>query len=218
MASKIYFTNEEMLQNAKVLFETLENNSKIAEKLDDYGYSQSEIAKGKTLYEKAQAQYGSNKKETEKERVAYLNFKQKMDETSKSYREHRNKAKLIFKNNEEAKVRLALKGSPSKSIVALLEEMTLFYKNLAEQEALRTPLERVKITQQIITEKQLEIAQTKDLYAIHSQEKNESEQATKDKNKAFEALDKWTRELYSYAKYALADEPQFLQMFGRAIR
>ncbi|AWL77562.1 hypothetical protein [Capnocytophaga canimorsus] len=218
MASKIYFTNEEMLQNAKVLFETLENNSKIAEKLDDYGYSQSEIAKGKALYEKAQAQYGSNKKETEEERVAYLNFKQKMDETSKSYREHRNKAKLIFKNNEEAKVRLALKGSPSKSIVALLEEMTLFYKNLAEQETLRTPLKRVKITQQIITEKQSEISQTKDLYAIYSQEKNESEQATKDKNKAFEALDKWTRELYSYAKYALADEPQFLQMFGRAIR
>lgn len=218
MASKIYFTNEEMLQNAKVLFETLENNSKIAEKLDDYGYSELEIAKGKALYEKAQAQYGSNKKETEEERVAYLNFKQKMDETSKSYREHRNKAKLIFKNNEEAKVRLALKGSPSKSIVALLEEMTLFYKNLAEQETLRTPLERVKITQQIITEKQSEISQTKDLYAIYSQEKNESEQATKDKNKAFEALDKWTRELYSYAKYALADEPQFLQMFGRAIR
>ncbi|AEK23017.1 Conserved hypothetical protein [Capnocytophaga canimorsus Cc5] len=218
MASKIYFTNEEMLQNAKVLFETLENNSKIAEKLDDYGYSESEISEGKALYEKAQAQYGSNKKETEEERVAYLNFKQKMDETSKSYREHRNKAKLIFKNNEEAKVRLALKGSPSKSIVALLEEMTLFYKNLAEQETLRTPLERVKITQQIITEKQSEISQTKDLYAIYSQEKNESEQATKDKNKAFEALDKWTRELYSYAKYALADEPQFLQMFGRAIR
>ncbi|GIM49024.1 hypothetical protein [Capnocytophaga stomatis] len=218
MAARNYFTNEEILHNAKVLFETLEKNSKIAEKLNEYGYSESEIAKGRVLYNDAQTKYGFNKKETEEERVAYLNFKQKMDELSKNYREHRIKAKLIFKTNEEAKVRLSLKGSPSKAIVTLLEEMSLFYKNLADQETLRTPLERVKITQEIISEQQSAIVQTKDLYSIHSQEKNESEQATKDKNKAFEALDAWTRELYGYAKYALADELQFLQIFGKTVR
>lgn len=217
MGQKIYFTNEEILQNAKVLFETIENNSTIAKNLDDYGYPTEEIAKGKALYQTAQTQYGNNRKETEEERIAYLNFKQKMDEVSKLYKEHRNKAKLIFKNNEEAKISLALKGSPAQAIVALLEEMTRFYKVLNEKEPLRNALQRVKITQEIITKQQSEIEATKRLYTTHSQEKNESEQATKDKNKAFTDLDKWTRELYQYAKYALAEQPQFLQIFGKII-
>lgn len=218
MAKRNYFTNDEILQNSKVLFETIENNSQIAEKLSDYGYSDKEISEGKSLYEAAQMKYGANKKETEEEKVAYVNFRQKMDELDKNYREHRNKSKLIFKNNEQAKVRLALKGSPSKVIVSLLEEMTSFYKNLSEQEALSTALERLKVTKEIIAEQQKIIGEVKNLYAVYSQEKNESEQATHDKNKAFEALDIWIRELYAYAKYALSDEPQFLQMFGRTIR
>lgn len=218
MGQKIYFSNEEMLQNARVLFETLEKNSTIAEKLDDYGYSVEEIAKGKKLYQTAETQYGNNRKETEEERIAYLNFRQKMDRISQLYREHRNKAKLVFKNNEEAKLSLALKGSPAQAIIALLEEMTAFYLSLSQKEPLRNALKRVKISQEIITQQQSDISDVKGLYATYSQEKNESEQATKDKNKAFTDLDKWMRELYQYAKYALAEESQFLQIFGRIIR
>lgn len=218
MAQKNYFTNEEMLQNAKILFETLENNSKIAEKLDDYGYSSDEIAKGKSLYTAAQSKYGVNKKETEEERVSYLNFKLKMDDVSKLYREHRNKARLVFKENEIAKVTLGLNEKTSGVIIVLLEEMTRFYANLSQQEPLRKALERVKITEEMVNNQISAVNEAKDLYATYSQEKNESEQATKDKNKAFENLDKWMRELYSYSKYALAEEPQFLQMFGKSIR
>lgn len=218
MAQKNYFTNEEMLQNAKILFETLENNSKIAEKLDDYGYSADEIAKGKALYTEAQSKYGSNKKETKEERVSHLNFKQKMDDVSKLYREHRNKAKLVFKDDEAAKITLGLNEKNSRAIVILLEEMARFYANLSRQESLVRALNRVKINEQVVNNQIFEINEVKDLYATYSQEKNESEQATKDKNKAFDALDKWMRELYSYSKYALAEEPQFLQMFGKSIR
>lgn len=218
MAQKNYFTNEEMLQNAKILFETLENNSKIAEKLDDYGYSADEIAKGKALYTEAQSKYGSNKKETKEERVSHLNFKLKMDDVSKLYREHRNKAKLVFKDDEAAKITLGLNEKNSRAIVILLEEMARFYANLSRQESLVRALNRVKINEQVVNNQISEINEVKDLYATYSQEKNESEQATKDKNKAFDALDKWMRELYSYSKYALAEEPQFLQMFGKSIR
>lgn len=218
MGQKIYFSNEEILQNARVLFETLEKNNTIAEKLDDYGYSAEEIAKGKKLYQTAEAQYGNNRKETEEERIAYLNFRQKMDKISQLYKEHRNKAKLVFKNNEEAKLNLALKGSPAQAIVALLEEMTAFYLSLSQKEPLRNALKRVKISQEMIAQQQDDISDVKGLYATYSQEKNESEQATKDKNKAFTDLDKWMRELYQYAKYALAEESQFLQIFGRVVR
>ena len=218
MTKKIYKTNEEMLQNTQVLFETIEKNQDIAQKLEDYGYPTAEIAKGKKLYTTAQTLYGTNKKETEEERIAYQRFREKMDELTKIYAEHRNKAKLIFKENETAKISLALKGSPAAAITTLLEEITHFYKNLHEQEALRTPLIRVKITAENITDQQAKISQVKNLYSTYAQEKNESQQATKDKNKAFADLDKWTRELYAYAKYALTEHSQFLQMFGKIIK
>ena len=60
MTKKIYKTNEEMLQNAQVLFETIEKNQDIAQKLEDYGYPTAEIAKGKKLYTTAQTLYGTN--------------------------------------------------------------------------------------------------------------------------------------------------------------
>ena len=217
MAKKNYFTNDEMLQNAKVLFETLENNSSIAQKLDEYGYGAKEITQGKALYAQAETLYGKNKKETDEEKVAYAQFKQKMDDLTQVYSEHRNKSKLVYKTNDAAQISLGLKTAMSRTILPLLEEIAYFYKNLNEQEALRSPLERVKITQADITSQQSKVTEAKNLYAIYSQEKNESEQATKDKNVAFEALDKWTKELYSYAKYALADQPQFLQIFGKAV-
>lgn len=154
MTKKIYKTNEEILQNAQVLFETIEKNQDIAQKLEDYGYPTAEITKGKKLYTTAQTLYGTNKKETEEERIAYQKFREKMDELTKIYAEHRNKAKLIFKENETAKISLALKGSPASAITILLEEITQFYKNLHEQEALRTPLARVKITIENITDQQ----------------------------------------------------------------
>ena len=218
MTKKIYKTNEEMLQNAQVLFETIEKNQDIAQKLEDYGYPTAEIAKGKKLYTTAQTLYGTNKKETEEERIAYQKFSSAMDELTKTYAEHRNKAKLIFKENETAKISLALKGSPATAITTLLEEITQFYKNLHEQEALRTPLIRVKITTENITDQQAKTSQVKNLYSTYAQEKNESQQATKYKNKAFADLDKWTRELYAYAKYALAEHSQFLQIFGKTVK
>ncbi|WKS94963.1 hypothetical protein [Riemerella columbina] len=217
MSQKVYFTNEEMLQNAAVLFKTIETNNAISTKLDDYGYNTEELTKGKALYEKAQALYGTNKKETEEKKVAYLHFKQKMDELTKIYAEHRNKARLVFKNNPEAKISLGLNIKTATAILVLLEQITAFYTHLDEVESLRTPLARVKITQEDITNQLAKVVEVKNAYTTYAQEKNESEQSTKDKNKAFADLDHWMRELHAYAKYALSDQEQFLQIFGKAV-
>lgn len=217
MKKHIYFSNEELLQNARVLFDTLEKNTTIAEKIDSYGYSSKEIAEGKKLFTIAETQYHNNLKETEKEKIAYIKFKEKFDEITQLYKEHRNKAKLIFKDNESAKLSLFLKGSPAKAIPKILEEMTAFYFTLNQEETLLNPLERLKITKEISLKQYNDIKEIKKLYTTYAQRKNESEQATKDKNDAFEDLDKWMRELYQYSKYALEKEPQFLQIFGRIV-
>ena len=156
--------------------------------------------------------------ESREAKVAYEAFREKMDVLDKTYSEHRNKAKLVHKDHTDAKVRLGLKGSPPRAIAALLEQMKNFYKTLNEDATLLTPLARVKITPQDVAAQQLAVEDAKALYAVYARENNESEQATKDKNAAFAALDAWIRELYNYSKYALKDMPQHLQMFGKIVR
>lgn len=218
MSKKQYFTNEEVLQNAKVLFDTIKNNAQIAQQLEEYGYGQPEIEQGKTLYAKAEAQAQSNKKETEEEKVAYIHFKQKMDTLTSTYQDHRKKTKLVYRENAIAIEKLQLKGRSAAVITTLLDEMNTFYHHLNTDDGLRTPLKRVKIAKEHIEQQLALITETKDLYSTYAQEKNESQQATKDKNKAFADLDKWLRDCYAYAKIAFEDNPQFLQIFGKIIR
>ena len=218
MGKKLYLTNDELLQQAKVIFETVEQNAAVAEALDGYGFGPEEMAAGKALAATAATEQGEAKEESQQAKVAYAAFDKKMQTLGTAYAEHRNKAKLVHKTREEAKVRLGLKGSPSRAIPALLEQMATFYKALGAEAALLSPLERVKVTAPVVTVQAALVEEVRGLYATYARESNESEQATKDKDAAFTALDAWVRELYGYAKFALKDMPQHLQMFGRIVR
>ena len=48
--------------------------------------------------------------------------------------------------------------------------------------------------------------------------KGESQQSTKDKNKAFDSLDKWVKDFYQIAKLTFEDRPQLLEIFGKFVR
>ena len=39
-----------------------------------------------------------------------------------------------------------------------------------------------------------------------------------DKNKAFEAMNKWVKEFYEVAKIALSDRPQLLESIGKLVK
>lgn len=218
MGKKIYFSNDELLQQVKVIFETVAQNADVAAQLDDYGFGTTELAEGQSLAATAETTAASTKEESREAKAAYDAFDAKMKTVSKQYSEHRNKSKLLYKTNEDAKVRLGLKGSPARAIPALLEQMATFYRTLKEDAALLTPLSRVKINAADVDAQQQLVEEVRTLYAVYARENNESEQATKDKNAAFTALDAWVRNLYAYAKFALKDNPQHLQMFGKIVR
>lgn len=60
--------------------------------------------------------------------------------------------------------------------------------------------------------------QTQQAYADYIREKGESQQATQDKNKAFDAVTKWVSEFYAVAKIALEDQPQLLESVAKLVR
>ena len=62
------------------------------------------------------------------------------------------------------------------------------------------------------------LADVKQAEATYVLERGESQQATKDRDAAFAAFEKWVREFYAIAKIALEDKPQLLESIGKFVR
>ncbi|GIJ96964.1 hypothetical protein CAPN001_15330 [Capnocytophaga stomatis] len=213
-----YLSNEQMLQNFGAMFENLSKEGDLKTELAEYGYDDAKIAEGKALYDEARKTFDANIKETREETSASLAFQEKYQNVQKKYSTHRKKARIVFEDNEEALRQLKLKGSAARAIAVAMEEMRAFYQLLDTTPSLLTPLKQLKITEEDIKNQLQEFPEVEKAYATYLQEKGESQQATRDKNKAFEALDKWVSKFYKVAKIALEDRPQLLEALGKFVR
>lgn len=213
-----YLSNEQMLQNFGVMFENLSKEGELKTELAEYGYDEAKIAEGKALYNEARKTFDANVKETREESSASLAFQEKYQNVQKMYATHRKKARIVFEDNEDALRQLKLKGGAARAIATSMEEMRAFYLLLDTTPSLLTPLKQLKVTEQEVKNQLEELPEVEKAYAAYLQEKGESQQATRDKNKAFEALDKWASKFYKVAKIALEDRPQLLEILGKSVR
>lgn len=86
-----YVTEQKMIQNYGMLFENLNTQQDLKNELAEYGYSDTEIAVGKTLYDTANEKYSANIKETQEETTAHQVFEQKMNEIAEIFEESENR-------------------------------------------------------------------------------------------------------------------------------
>lgn len=207
-----------MLQNFGAMFENLSKEGDLKTELAEYGYDDAKIAEGKALYDEARKTFDANIKETREETSASLAFQEKYQNVQKKYITHRKKARIVFEDNEEALRQLKLKGSAARAIASAMEEMRAFYQLLDTTPNLLTPLKQLKINEEDIKNQLQELPEVEKAYATYLQEKGESQQATRDKNKAFETLDKWVSKFHKVAKIALEDRPQLLEALGKFVR
>ena len=208
----------QLLQNYGVLFQNIKRDTVLATELAEYGYDTDAVAIGEDLYNTCVEKYDTNKTETAEQTSAYAAFSQVFEDTKNSYSTDRKKAKIIFKNQPDVLQNLGIKGTMPQRNAALIDTMRLFYQTLDQTPELLTPLAKLKITAAHVTEQIGNVTQVESAYADYIQEKGESQQATKDKNKAFDDITHWVNELYSVAKIALEDKPQLLESIGKWVR
>ncbi|KGN80495.1 hypothetical protein HW49_05490, partial [Porphyromonadaceae bacterium COT-184 OH4590] len=124
-------------QNYGTIFENINKNDVLKTELAEYGYDETEIAKGKALYDDASQKLDLNKTETAEEKLAYDAFAKKFGELKKTYASDRKKVKIIYKDDDRTLSALAVKGVASIRTVALLDDMDTLYKQLQTNETLR---------------------------------------------------------------------------------
>lgn len=216
--SNLRFSQQELLRDYKVVFDNLQTQEIIKTEMAEYGYDATEIAKGKTLYDTANALYLKNIKEDQEETVSHAVFSKNFEQLVTVYKKDRKKAKIIFKDELEKLKVLKLQGLMPRRQAELLSTIEVFYTTLQQSENLKTPLNRLKITDEHITSQLAQFTQTNASYSDYVREKGENQDATKHKEEAIKALEEWMREFYSIAKIALEDHPQLLESVAKFIR
>lgn len=211
-------TEAQILQRYGVLFENVKKDTVLAAELAEYGYDAAAIAQGEALYTNFVEKYDTNKTETAQETTAYAVFSNAFETTTAIYKTDRKKAKIIFKNQPDVLRNLQLNKPLLERNAVVIDTMRLFYDMLHNNTELLSALNRLKITADHVNQQLANVANVQTVYAAYVQEKGESQQATQDKNKAFDAVSKWVSEFYSVAKIALEDQPQLLESIAKWVR
>lgn len=218
MALKNSRSQTEIIESSQIALQNAETNPKIKPLMEALGYTTAKIDEGRALVKAAKSLYDSNLDLEEQRANAYKAFENKRTEIDAIYAKDRKKAKIIFKNNEVVLNDLGLVGTVPKSYVKWLEKVTLFYATLNEQKALLKPLAVVQITPEYVN---VQLALTTALATFrgaYTQAKGNAQNATKTKNKAFVALEKWMSDFYAMARIALEKEPQLLESLGKLVK
>lgn len=199
-----YRAQAEILEAHDLALTNSTKNADIKALLEEYGYDQATIDSGVVIYEKARAAYDQNKQEEDSTTAASLDFKNKRDEIDTMFKKDRKKAALGFKSDEATLHKLGLTSSYPRTYTAWMEALTKFYKELEAPELLAI-ITRYKIDATYLTGVSTDIKELKVARALYIKENGESQQATKDKNKALDELDEWTDELKDTAFIALEE-------------
>lgn len=213
-----YRITSEKFKNYGFIFENISKNDILKTELAEYGYGEQEIAQGKALYDTAAKMYETNLRETSEEALAYNEFSKKLEAFKITYASDRKKAKIIYKEEPKILTALHIKGIAPLRTSKLLEDIEAFYKELKVKPDLLAPLNKLKITTEHIEAQLSALSSVRQAEATYALEKGESQQATKDKDAAFAAFEKWVREFYAIAKIALEDKPQLLESIGKFMR
>ena len=216
--AKKYLSNFEMLQSYSVIFENFKKNEDLAKELSEYGYGIEKMSNGKDLLDKANELYSINIQKKQEETTSSVNYQKIYTEVTHMYSSHRKRAKIIFKNDENILRNLRINGASVRTKSEYTEDIKVFYGTLSHSEELKNKLKQVKVFPEEIEEQLIKINQVKTAYEDYLKYKGESQQSTKDKNKAFDSLDKWVKDFYQIAKLTFEDRPQLLEIFGKFVR
>lgn len=218
MATKRTFTEAETLEQYRVALENVTTQTEIASIMAEFGYDETIVTEGKNLLEKTRETFDFNKKEDDETSEAYNDFATKKENLAKTYSLHRKKAKVIFRKDLTTLSKLALTGSLPTAYIKWLEVVKKFYTVVTNDTDIQTKLLRLKITTEEINNTAQQITNLELARAAYLQEKGESQDATKAKDKAFSEIDDWMSEFYAVAKIALEDNPQLLESIGKFVR
>ncbi len=218
MVTKKRQSELQYLENYRLVFTNLSQVAEIQTQMADYGYDETAINEGKALYEKAKNLYDVRQTESTEAKQAYDVFANAFEQLQEQYKKHRKKAKVALLKKTNLYEPFHLKKRIPQAYLKFMQEAEIFYVQMQNNEEAKPLLARFKLNEEIATAQLDAIETVAELRAKYEKEKGESQQATKNKNKAFEDIAEWIREFFTVAEIALEDHPQLLESIGKFVK
>lgn len=211
-------SDPEFLEQARVAQENTVNQPQIATTMADFGYDATVIAEGKAIYNVARAAYDSNKTEDDETKAAYRAFDLLREQLYDIHFAHRQKAKIVFRNDAITLSKLAVPGRLPQAYIPWLETVKKFYSTAIADVDIQTKLSRLKVTIEDLNAANTLIQQMEAARSDFYREEGESQDATDVKDAELDKLDEWMYEFYAVARIALEDKPQLLEAIGIKVK
>lgn len=212
------FSEAETLEQYGISLDNAIDQPQIAEIMSEFGYDTEEINQGKVMLTETRSLYDTKETESDEASEAYDNYAKFKNQLQTKYKLHRKKAKVVFRNDLLIMDKLNVSGILPKGYIKWIETVRKFYSEVSADSEIQTRLSRLKVTPEQLTEAQNLITEVENARKVYMKEKGESQNATQEKDQAFEKLDDWMSEFYAVAKIALEDHPQLLESLGKLVR
>ncbi|WKN30964.1 hypothetical protein PZB74_18580 [Porifericola rhodea] len=203
--SIVYF-----LSSSRNAIEISMKNKTILKKLKSVGYDLPKLKEGKVLNEEATIMQMMYKEKYGNQYNNSQNFYTQKKDTEKNYKKHLQLARVAYYEDKEMINRLHL-GRQSYAVDQWLERAKTFYTVILDDTTKMNAFGiSVSELDQMLAEVEALIASRQDQISS----KGEAQNATQQRNDAFDALDAWMRDFRKAARFAMRDEPQLLESLG----
>lgn len=207
-----------LLEKYRVSLENAKSQPLIASALTEIGYDADKIEEGITLLTTANTQVLQKKVEDNESKEASQDFKEKRVLLHETYKDHKEKAKIILKNNEVLQDKLGINTPIKQAYYDWIVQVKLFYENAINDATILSEFTALNLTKEKLEFTLVLIQETEIARADYVREKGESQDATKQKNEALDQIKEWMNSFYRVAKLALKDHPQLLESLDKVVK
>ncbi len=154
------------------------------------------------------------KKEYGEQYQATKNFNDLANSLHPAYLNHVKYGKLIFEDDKVALKVMGLEGSRKRAEMAYCNQALDFYGNGLSNATYKAALNKRGITDAQLTAGKTGYSNLKAMIPVKIKETGEAQQATSERDAAWEVFDKWFTEFKKYATLALGTTPQLRERLG----
>lgn len=190
------------------------NHPEIEPLLTKRGYTSANIAGIKPMVASLEALNQKQKKEYSEQYKATDTYNTNWKLLKTIYAEHVELARIVLENDVSNFVQLGLNGRRKDSFSGYMQQAKLFYGNAIKSQPILDKLATKGITRKELEDAETLIKQVEDEKFNQNKEAGEAQQATKERDEAYDKLAKWYSEFKRTAIVALSSKPQLGVVLG----
>lgn len=186
----------------------------ILEKVTEYGYNREKMLEGAALQKDAAEKHMIKEKEVGDKVKATDDLDKSKIAADKVYKKHLQIARIVFEEDVDIQKALMLNGRRNSTYDKWMQQVDVFYT-----QALADPEIVARLSEHGLNEEKLKhglqlYEKVVQDFKKRLKEIGEAQDATGVRDEAIEKMESWVRKYTAFARIALEDTPQYLEILG----